>query len=89
MTRYQRITDKLTAALQPTVLELRDISHTHAGHAHAGIETHFQLKIASPQFDGLSRVAQHQLVNQALATEFEDGPDGGLHALAITTISNT
>lgn len=81
MTRYQRITDKLTAALQPTALELRDISHTHAGHAGAGIETHFTLKIESPRFAGLSRVQQHQLVNAALADEFESG----LHALAITT----
>lgn len=83
MTRHQRITDKLTSALQPTLLELRDISHTHAGHAGAGIETHFTLKIASPHFSGRTRVAQHQLVNTTLADEFQSG----LHALSITIIN--
>jgi BolA family transcriptional regulator, general stress-responsive regulator len=79
--RDNRITQKLKAALQPTLLEVRDISHLHAGHAHAGVETHFTVKITSPHFKGLSRVAQHQLVNAALKDEFENG----LHALALTT----
>lgn len=84
MNRFHRITEKLTAALQPTVLELRDVSHTHAGHVHAGTETHFTLTIASASFAGLTRVQQHQLVNNVLADEF----DSGLHALSIKAIKS-
>lgn len=84
-TRYSRIEAILRAELSPTLLEIRDESHLHAGHnadAAAGGETHFRIKIASPRFAGLSRVAQHQLVNTALAYEF----NYGLHALALTTL---
>lgn len=86
MSRHQRITDKLNAALQPEMLELRDISHTHAGHAglndSPAIETHFTLKITSPRLAGLPRVAQHRLINDLLAEEFNNG----LHALSIKVL---
>jgi len=83
--RHNRITEKLKAALQPTLLEVRDISHLHAGHAGAGIETHFNVTIVSPAFKGLSRVAMHQRVNEILKDEFGNGEHGGLHALALKT----
>ncbi len=43
---------------------------------------HFHVTVASAAFDGLSLVAQHRLVNRALA-----GPlgDGTIHELRITT----
>lgn len=44
----------------------------------AGDNDHYKVAITSPQFKGLSRVAQHRLVQRAL-----DGVD--LHALAIET----
>jgi BolA protein len=80
--RKQRIIQALTEALQPNHLAVRDISHTHAGHAGAGTETHFTVEISSPHLKGQNRVEQHRRVNAALAAEFESG----LHALSITVI---
>lgn len=82
-TRAARITAMLQHQLQPTLLELRDESHLHAGHnaeAASGGETHFRLTIASPLLTPLSRVDQHRRINALLAAEF----DSGLHALAIS-----
>ena len=78
---FQRITDNLTQAFQPTYLLVRDDSHNHAGHsgAHALGETHFHIIIAAPAFDGLSRVAQHRLIYDALAEELKER----VHALSI------
>jgi stress-induced morphogen len=43
---------------------------------------HFQVTLASPRFDGLSLVAQHQLVYQALERPMQDGT---IHELRIKT----
>ncbi len=72
----------LHQVLAPTQLEVLDESAAHAGHAGAnglGYGTHFRVRIASPAFAGLSRVAAHRLVYDALKTFIDDG----LHALAI------
>jgi BolA family transcriptional regulator, general stress-responsive regulator len=71
----------LTAAFSPDLLEIDDESHLHHGHAGAapGGETHYAVRIRTPVFAGLSRVARHRAVNQALADEFATG----LHALSI------
>jgi BolA family transcriptional regulator, general stress-responsive regulator len=72
----------LRQTLQPTQLEVLDESADHAGHAGAnglGYGTHFRVRIASPAFTGLSRVAAHRLVYDALKPYI----DAGLHALAI------
>ncbi|MFW9621276.1 MAG: BolA family protein [Macromonas sp.] len=72
----------LLQALAPTQLEVLDESAAHAGHAGAnglGYGTHFRVRIASPRFDGLSRVAAHRLVYDALHPWIA----AGLHALAI------
>lgn len=47
----------------------------------AGDDNHWQAEIISPQFAGLSRVAQHQLVYKALKGHM----GGELHALALKT----
>jgi BolA family transcriptional regulator, general stress-responsive regulator len=73
---------RLQERLQPLRLEVLDESHQHAGHAGAngsGYGTHFRVRIASHSFTGLSRVARHRLVYDAL----QDFMDQGLHALAI------
>lgn len=72
----------LQNVLRPTRLEVIDESAAHAGHAGSnglGHGTHFRVRIASPAFAGLSRVAQHRLVYDALRSF----TDAGLHALAI------
>ena len=48
----------------------------------SGQGTHMRVCIASPLFDGISRVQRHRLVYDAL----QDFIDQGLHALAIELI---
>ncbi len=72
----------MRAALAPAEVEVVDDSARHAGHAGAqpGGETHYSVLAVSPRFEGLSRVARHRLVNDALGAEF----GAGLHALSLT-----
>ena len=80
-TRIERMRAALVAAFSPDTLDIVDESHLHHGHAGAapGGETHYSVKIRSAAFAGLSRLARHRAVNDALKAEF----DAGLHALHI------
>ena len=83
--RVREIEQQLTARLQPTLLEVLDESAAHAGHAGANAEgfgSHFRVRIASPAFEGKSRVACHRLVYDAM----QNFIDQGLHALAIEIV---
>lgn len=75
------ITSRLTAALDPTQLEVINDSHQHAGHMgdDGTGESHFTVVVESPAFAGLNRVQRQRLVNQALA----DLLSSRIHALAI------
>ena len=75
----EQIEAVLAAALQPLRLVVGDDSHLHAGHAGAREGGHFSVLIVSTRFAGLSRVARHRLVYDAL------GPLAplGIHALAV------
>jgi len=66
-------------ALQPLELAVRDDSHLHAGHAGAREGRHFLVTVCSTRFEGLSRVARHRLVYDAVALLMPRG----IHALAI------
>ncbi len=84
-TLADQMAERLRNTLQPDQLEVIDESWQHAGHAGAngtGFGTHFRVRIASPVFDGRSRVARHRLVYDAL----QDFIDGGVHALAIEVL---
>ena len=75
---------RLQEKLQPSALEVIDESAAHAGHAGSNgtpYGTHFRVRIASPFFTELSRVARHRLVYDAL----QDFIAQGVHALAIET----
>lgn len=65
------IVDEMTARLQalhPTRLEILDESESHRGHGgwREGGETHFRIRMASPAFVGLDRVARHRLIHRTL-----------------------
>jgi len=75
----QAIDDALRAALDPLDLAVQDDSHLHAGHASAREGRHFSVRVVSPRFNGLSRLARHRLVYDALAALIPRG----IHALAI------
>lgn len=69
----------LRQAFEPASLEVVDDSHLHAGHAGAREGGHYTVRIVSARFDGLSRVARHRLVYDALQGLIRSG----IHALAI------
>ena len=74
--------EKLRAALQslrPTLLEIRDDSARHAGHAGAREGGHFHVVIAAPVFAGASQLERHRMVYAAAAELM--GRD--IHALSI------
>jgi BolA protein len=77
----ERIVARLTAALDPTLLDVLDESDRHAGHAGAreGGGTHYRVRVVSGQFERQSRIERHRLVYGLLSAEFADG----LHALAL------
>ena len=73
------IETELRAALQPEALEVLDDSHLHAGHAGAREGRHFTVRMTSARFNGLSRLARHRLIYDALRNLIPRG----IHALAI------
>jgi BolA protein len=77
----ERIVSRLTAALDPILLDVVDESDRHAGHAGAreGGGTHYRVQVVSAKFDRHSRIERHRLVYDLLTAEFADG----LHALAL------
>ncbi|TCW80205.1 BolA family transcriptional regulator [Burkholderia sp. SRS-46] len=77
--RIALIEARLTAALAPASLTVRDDSAQHAGHAGAAAGGHFTVTIVAAAFAGKPRVARHRLVYDALA----DAMQRGIHALAI------
>lgn len=76
-----RIIAALTAAFSPSELIVVDDSEAHRGHGgyREGGGTHFNVKIRSKAFEGMSRVAAHRSVMAELKSEFDDG----LHALSL------
>jgi BolA family transcriptional regulator, general stress-responsive regulator len=80
----QKITALLTERFAPRHLEVIDESNQHHGHAgaHPSGESHFRVRIASNDLDGLSRVAQHRAINSALS----DLLKARVHALAIEVL---
>ncbi|HQT26866.1 MAG TPA: BolA family protein [Burkholderiales bacterium] len=73
-----RISDALQA-LQPAVLEIRDESERHAGHAGAGDGGHYRMTIVSDRFSGQNLMARHRMVYGMLSEMMK----GEIHALAI------
>jgi BolA protein len=80
-----QLTHKLQSDLDPFYLAVEDESGQHAGHAGSdgsGEGTHFRVRIGTLAFVGLTRVARHRLVYDAL----QQFVDQGLHALAIEIV---
>lgn len=76
--------DQIERALRAGIVPLDELevineSHLHAGHAGAGEGSHWRVRLVSPACTGLSRVARHRLVYDALRSVIPQG----IHALAI------
>ncbi|HAR50626.1 MULTISPECIES: BolA family protein [Roseovarius] len=81
MTRTEEIRRALESGFEITDLEVIDESESHRGHAgyQEGGESHFRVRLRSPDFDGLSRIARHRAVHGALGKDLL----GRIHALAL------
>lgn len=75
------IYERLSAAFNPSALEVVDDSESHRGHAgyQEGGESHFNVRIRAEAFDKMSRIARHRAVHNALGKELV----GRIHALAL------
>ncbi|MFN4100144.1 MAG: BolA family protein, partial [Pararhodobacter sp.] len=75
MTEPESVSDlieqRLRAAFQLRDLTVDDESEQHRGHGgwREGGETHFHVRLAAAELDGLARLARHRAVHEAL------GPD--------------
>jgi BolA protein len=85
MSVRDQIAAKLSLKFTPSHLEVLDESEKHRGHGgyREGGETHFRVRIASPQFAGMTRVARHRAIMETLDAELK----GGVHALAIEVVN--
>ena len=78
--RADRIRERLQGAFEPEVLEVRDDSAMHAGHAGARDGAgHYSVTIRADAFRGRNRIERHRLVYEALA----DMMPKEIHALSI------
>lgn len=85
MTMRDTIHEKLSSAFAPLALVVEDESARHHGHAGAapGGETHFNVRLVSAIFSGLSRVERQRRVHAVLADELKTQ----IHALSLTLLS--
>ena len=78
--RVAAIDGILRVAFAPTVLQVRDDSQRHAGHAGARDgRGHFEVEIVSEAFSGLAPLARHRAVYDALGALMTSD----IHALSI------
>lgn len=83
--RIELMRKLITTELEPESCEIIDEGHLHIGHEGArGGRGHYRIRIASPQFHGLSRIAQHRLVYTALADLMVDE----IHAVSVEVIDS-
>lgn len=85
MRMADRISARISAALDQARVVVIDDSARHRGHAGArdGGESHFKVEVVSPAFAGKSRVDRQRLVYDALKAEFA----AGVHALEVKTLT--
>jgi len=81
MTIQQTITDKLEQNFRPEHLEVINESHMH--NVPEGSESHFKVLIVCDDFKEKMLIARHRMVNKVL----EDELNGGIHALALHTMT--
>lgn len=78
--RIERITETLTKAFSPRLLEVIDDSHKHIGHAGAASGAgHFTIVIAADIFNDKKNIESHRMIYDALA----DLMIKEIHALSI------
>ena len=81
MSKAEEIGAKLQAGFPGAEVEVRDVSEAHRGHAGypEGGESHFDVKIRSEAFEGMSRIARHRAVHAAIGADLM----ARIHALSL------
>jgi len=75
---------ELLASLEPVLVELDDDSHRHAGHAGAASGGgHYNLRVISARFAGLTSLARHRLIYSTLSALMQRE----IHALSIIALT--
>ena len=83
MNRIDKMHQRL-AVFQPSLVEITDDSHKHAGHAGARDGGgHYCVKIVSTQFSGKPTLARHRMIYSALGEMMKTE----IHALIITALT--
>jgi BolA protein len=76
----QREIRRRLAELEPELLDIRDDSAMHVGHAGNNGGGHFSLTLVSSQFHGKSQIMRHRAIYKLL----QDLIPNFIHALSIT-----
>lgn len=81
MALANEIEARLQTALEPDWLEVIDESESHRGHSgyQDGGESHWRVILSTRRFDGMSRLARHRAVHDAIGADIIER----IHALAI------
>lgn len=74
----EQFTQALLKAMPQAIIQFIDEADKHIGHANSG-QGHYALHIASPELNGLSKIAQHRLIYNIL----QPWMNAGIHALSI------
>jgi BolA protein len=83
--RPAMIRQRLQAALEVQALEVIDDSHLHVGHAGAQAGGgHYRVRVVSPAFRDLGRIARHRMVYQAMGDAMRNDC---IHALSIEALT--
>ena len=84
MSIENEIYEKLAAKFAPSVLEVMNECHKHAGHAgdDGSGESHFRIVIQAQAFGAMSRIARHRAIHAALGKPLM----GKIHALTIDVL---
>jgi BolA protein len=78
--RIALIRERLESAFAPTLLEIIDDSHKHAGHVGARDgRGHFTVRIMSHKFAGTTPLERHRMVYEALGSLMQTD----IHALSV------
>ena len=81
MSLAEEMRTRLEAAFRPARLEIVDDSERHRGHAgyQDGGESHWRVLIEAETLGGMSRIARHRAVHEALGDDIV----GRIHALEL------
>ncbi len=81
MTRAEQIQQAISDRFTVQNIEVIDESESHRGHAgfQEGGESHFRIRLQSPDFKGMNRLKRHRAVHAALGADLI----AQIHALAL------